>query len=209
MPAGYKRKVKKGDIYGNYKIIKEVKGKHGRRFLCENIKNGEQKEVRLCHLVTGSIKGMTKDEFSKKISIHGKSKTRIWNIWMGMRARCYRKSEVSYKYYGGRGIKVCDAWKDSFENFYNDMCNGYCENLTIERIDVDGDYSKENCRWATKSEQSMNKRKTIYLKYKGEKKPLMQWSKELGISAKLLRQRIGTYGWSTKKAMETPKRGSL
>lgn len=92
---------------------------------------------------------------------HGKSKTRLYGILADMRQRCTNPNNKSYKYYGGRGIKVCDEWLDKdkgFTSFYNwAMANGYSDDLTIDRINPNGDYSESNCRWATASEQNFNK----------------------------------------------------
>ena len=105
---------------------------------------------------------------------HQKSKTRIYRIWAQMRTRCNNENYFEYRYYGGRGIKICKRW-DKFENFYEDMFKNYKDNLTIDRIDFNGNYKKSNCRWATIKEQCLNKRmfklsrekiKEIRIKYK-------------------------------------------
>ena len=84
---------------------------------------------------------------------------RVFAVWTFMLARCYDPEHVGYKYYGGRGITICEEWKDDFLNFYDwAMANGYRDDLTLDRIDVDGKYEPKNCRWATMKEQTANKR---------------------------------------------------
>lgn len=107
---------------------------------------------------------------------HGLSNTRLYEIWCGMKKRCYNKSSESYDDYGGRGIDICEEWKQDFKKFYDwAMSHGYKENLSIERKNNDKGYSPENCRWATSREQSLNKRNTIYYSIMGINKPLIEW----------------------------------
>lgn len=101
---------------------------------------------------------------------HHHSKTRCMKIFYGMRKRCYDKNCADYKNYGGRGIKIYSEWYKNCESFYNWATNnGYADSLTIERIDVDGDYCPENCKWVTKTEQARNKRNTVKIFYEGQK----------------------------------------
>jgi hypothetical protein len=91
--------------------------------------------------------------------IHQKSGTKIYWVWGSMKDRCTNQNNVAYNNYGGRGVKVCDRWLESFENFYEDMKFKYREGLTLERIDVNGDYEPGNCKWVTREDQNRNKRK--------------------------------------------------
>lgn len=98
---------------------------------------------------------------------HGLSKTPIYKVWQGIKSRCYNPKTINYCNYGGRGITMCEEWL-TFEGFYEDMAESYKRGLTIERIDNDKGYSKENCKWATRLEQSNNKRDNIIITYNGE-----------------------------------------
>lgn len=136
---------------------------------------------------------------------HGKMNTRLYSVWRGMKERCTRESSISYKYYGCRGISVCDEWKESFAAFYKwSIENGYKENLTIDRIDINGDYSPWNCKWYTWDEQQRNRRDNWYITYNGETKVIQDWAKYLGIKQVTLRARINKLGWSIEDAFTTP-----
>lgn len=131
--------------------------------------------------------------------------TRLYHIWDGMKARCYNMNHVAYKNYGGRGISVCKDWRKNFESFYKwAIENGYQERLTIDRIDNDGDYCPQNCRWATYQEQSENRRNTVLLTVLGETKTISEWSAETGISKSCIRYRSKS-GWSEDKIFSNPK----
>ncbi len=114
------------------------------------------------------------------------SYSKEYRIWSYMKSRCYNKNNIFYQNYGGRGITVCDRWKNSFENFYSDM--GKCPNgHSIDRIDNDNGYFPENCKWSTRSEQDRNKTNSVFITYKGETKILSDWAKLFHITTQKIR----------------------
>lgn len=140
---------------------------------------------------------------------HGEYKTRLYRILKGMKRRCYNKNDESYHNYGGRGIKIYQNWLDDFLSFKEwAIENGYKDCLTIDRIDVNGNYEPKNCRFISISEQQDNKVNTIYVEYKGETKTLSQWSKHLGVPYNNMRSRYfrGKRGEELMKPFKTRKR---
>jgi hypothetical protein len=135
---------------------------------------------------------------------HGKSGTRTHRIWRGMKTRCFNVNHPAYGDYGGRGITVCDQWKDSFEAFLSDM--GECpEGHSIDRANNDGNYEPGNCRWASRSEQARNTRRNRIITYRGESKTLTEHAQDAGIPMKDLWARLES-GWTIEDALETPIR---
>jgi hypothetical protein len=131
---------------------------------------------------------------------HGMWKTRLYGIWRNMKCRCYTPNATAYDCYGGRGIVVCDDWKNDFMSFYNWAYeNGYKDDLTLDRIDVDGNYEPSNCRWATMKVQSNNTRSNHIIEYNGEKHTMTEWAEILGMKRKVLEHRIER-GWTTERA---------
>lgn len=140
-------------------------------------------------------------------SKHNHCYERIYNIYEKIKSRCYTETECSYKYYGGKGVKVCDEWlgKEGFTNFYEwSMNNGYSDDLTIDRIDYDGNYSPDNCRWVNMITQQNNKSSNHRLTYNGETHTISEWSKIYNIPYDRLQARIKR-GWSIEKSLLTPK----
>lgn len=118
--------------------------------------------------------------------------TRLHWVWRAMNQRCNNPNNKAYKNYGGRGIRVCSAWQGvyGFTNFSEwAVSNGYKEGLTLDRINNNENYCPENCRWVTNGIQALNKRTTVFVTYKGETKPLIQWSRELGVPYSCLQTR--------------------
>ena len=134
-------------------------------------------------------------------TIHGMSHSRLHHIWNAMTQRCSNPKAISYKYYGGKGITVCDEWKSSFKSFYEwAMANGYADNLSIDRIDSNGNYEPSNCRWTTNKEQQNNTSYNHRLTYCGETHNITQWAEIIGISRMALYNRIRR-GWDIERAL--------
>ena len=133
---------------------------------------------------------------------HGMTGSTEYTVWQGMLQRCSNPNSEKWHWYGGRGISVCIEWLE-FDNFYKDMGNRP-EGKTLDRINVNGDYSPENCRWATPEEQMRNVRTNHHITYNGKTQILQDWANELGISAQTICRRINHYGWSAEKALSTP-----
>ena len=159
-------------------------------------------------------------EFRKSVekdkSFKGMTDTRLYHIYHAMKSRCYNAAFFHYKYYGGRGIKVCNEWlgNNGFRNFYNwAIRNGYDDSLTIDRIDFNGNYCPENCRWATWIEQANNRRKrekkihkkreTLTITYKETTMTIQEWADKLGLSYQVISNRLKK-GWSVEQTLETP-----
>lgn len=133
----------------------------------------------------------------------GHSKTRLYVIWQGMRMRCYNPSNGQYKRYGGRGIGICTDW-NNWDNFYKwAIENGYSDDLTIDRIDVDGDYSPENCRWVDYTVQANNTTRNVRYTFDGENHTISEWVRLKGISQSALRSRLRS-GWPVERALTEP-----
>ena len=149
---------------------------------------------------------LSRDKSKEHNSKHGQSRTRLFTIWSGMRHRCRNPKLREYPDYGGRGIKVCKEWDDSFEAFRDwAMSHGYTEELTLDRIDNDGNYEPSNCRWITMKEQQANKRNNVLLTYNGETHIAKEWARRTGLSYRLIMCRLH-YGWSAERTLSTPPR---
>ena len=123
--------------------------------------------VNLTHNITRSCGCLHKETMILLKTTHNLSRTKIYKVWRGMKSRCYNKNNKAYKHYGGRGITVCEEWKNDFMSFYNwANDSGYKQGLTIERINNDGDYCPKNCSWVTQSDQCRNQRTTVFVKFR-------------------------------------------
>lgn len=166
------------------------------KWLCQcSCPKGNTKEVKADHLKEGKVKSCGCLRLPKDT----KCKTQEYKIWKEMRQRCYNPNRPQYKDYGGRGIRVCERWND-YDNFISDMGPRPGPEYSIDRIDVNEDYTPENCRWATKTEQNNNKRNNRLLTYDEKTQTLAEWSKETGIVTDTIDTRLRS-GWDIEKAL--------
>ena len=160
-----------------------------------NLKNGHTKSCGCLRV------NRCKTNFTK----HGLEHTRLYGIWSDMRLRCYDEKNIAYHRYGGRGITICDEWKNDVKAFYDwATANGYKDSLTIDRIDNDGNYCPENCRWATVKEQASNRRSNILVTHNGKTQTMKKWANEVGTPYKVVWARMQKLGWSAERALTEP-----
>jgi hypothetical protein len=173
----------------NNLLILETYTKNKRRYAKCQCDCGNETEARYDCIMSGNTKScgcLGKETQFKKT--HGMFGTRPYNIWLGMKDRCNNTSKNS-KWYKDVGITYDKSW-DIFENFWTDMKEGYCDDLTLERIDTNGNYEKSNCKWATREEQSNNKRNNHLVTYNNETKTVTQWSRIFNIKVSLILSRL-------------------
>ena len=209
------------------------KGMTGQRFgrlsvICQSESTREWKACWECRCDCGVIKnirgsdlrsgltrscGCLRDEVSgsriRSLSLkHGLRKTREYNIWQQMIARCSNSNHPSYHYYGARGIQVCPKWKASFEAFLQDMGAAPSMDYTLDRFPQrSGNYETGNCRWATATEQSRNRDACRMVEYDGKLLPVSEWAEVTGLTASAIYQRLNR-GWDATSALTTPLRKS-
>ncbi len=194
-----------GQKFNHLTAIYSISGPSGRLWYCK-CDCGKMKEKPLSgyQLKTGKVKDCGCIKKKNGMYKHGQYDTKLYKVWSAMKHRCNNPNDESYHNYGGRGITYFHEWKE-FEPFYEWATkNGYEEGLTLERIDVNGNYEPDNCTWIPKSKQTSNRRVNKYITYKGETKIMKEWAKELGIDYHVIQSRITKLGWSVEKAFETP-----
>lgn len=169
---------------------------------------GNETDVVYQQLKSGKTKSCgcyRRDKLTHDNITHNQSKTRLYKIYIGMKKRCYNEKSDSYSYYGGRGITICDEWLNSFETFKKwSMDNGYSENKSIDRINVDIGYCPNNCRWTDLLTQANNKSDNTYLEFNGERMTIAEWGRKTGISCYTISKRIRS-GWSIEDALTKSK----
>jgi hypothetical protein len=209
-----------GNKYGKLTAISyQGNDKHGKAVWLCRCECGNEKFFVGCDLRSNKIascgclqKELASEYCRKNKSKHKMCDTRIYSIWVHLKERCISKKSDNFKNYGGRGITICDKWLD-FEGFYEDMGRSYEEhikifgenNTSIDRIDNNKSYMKDNCKWSTLIEQSNNKRNNKHILYNGETMTLAEASRKFKINYDALLKRLKK-GWSAEKALLTPIR---
>lgn len=198
--------INEGEQYNQLTVMKEVAPRRTnngnlRVFLCK-CSCGVEKEILLGALRSGKIKGCgcMRGRHANRYSVHGQWDKPVYGAWRDMIQRCTNPNNAQFKNYGDRGISVCEEWMTA-KNFIDwAFRNGYDDSLSIDRIDVNGNYNPENCRWVSMQVQHSNKRSNIVIEYKGVKRTLRQWSKITGVNHETLRRRLKD-GWDTERAL--------
>lgn len=146
---------------------------------------------------------LAKEKSRERMTTHGKSTSKAYSSWNAMMKRCYQKTHNGFDDYGGRGVTVCESWH-TFENFYADMGDPE-DGMTIDRLDNAGNYSLDNCRWATKTEQNENRKVTKWLELNGVRQTQAKWAAQLGMWPSSLARRLSVM--SVEDALTIPKKG--
>lgn len=227
-----KQRIKVGEVFGFWTVIQRgltVNNTCSHLCLCvcgverwvsgNNLRGGKTQS---CGCKSTEIRAQK----PLKIETHGESHqggkgTPEYRSWLRMRERCYYEKGVNYDNYGGRGVRVCDRWRNSFSAFLEDMGRKPAASHTLDRIDSNLSYScgkceecllnqwPANCRWADSSTQQNNKTNNKILEFNGKRQTMAQWAEELGINKKTLKARLGKYGWSVERALSTVSDGRM
>lgn len=194
-----------GSTFGRLTVVSEQEqsSRGARRFRCVcSCGNGET-VTELAHLRSGASQscGCLQIEATREANkAHGKSGTTLYVAWTNMFRRVEDENQRSYKNYGGRGISICPEWH-SFEAFERDMGPSHVKGMTLERIDVNGNYAPGNCTWADRTTQVRNRRTTWRIEFHGEIRPMAEWCEVLGLNYTTVRRRIRTLGWTEERAL--------
>lgn len=177
------------------------------RCVCGNVK-----EIRVDYLIHNNVKSCGCLKHKSYTTTHGESGSRLYGVWSNMKDRCYNPNNGYYALYGGRGIKLCPEWEHNYSAFRDwALANGYQDDAghyqcTIDRIDNNGDYCPENCRWVGMVRQCNNRSSCRYVTRNGRTLSLKQWCQELNMAYKSVHTRI-RHGWDVEVALTTPFRG--
>jgi hypothetical protein len=195
-----------GRIFGRWRILGPGPLVKGTRFWACVCTCGEERLVHHYNLVRKKTKSCgcyQREDTSRRRRTHGRSGHPLYSQWQAMRARCLYPHHRDYRFYGARGIMVCEEWKE-FDGFLRDMEAGWRKGLTIERVDVDGDYEPSNVRWATQAEQARNTRRTIFLDSPWGTLPASDCARRLGIGVSVFLARYHR-GWPPERLYSARK----
>ena len=198
-----------GKTFGYYTVISRAPNdKHGSAMWLCRCKCGTEKVVRGSSLVSGVVQSCGcyhKEVVASNGTTHRGTHTRLHNIWLNIKRRCYNPNFKHYSYYGGRGIVMCDEWLHDFAKFREwAVSNGYSDSLTIDRINQNGNYEPSNCRWVTRKHQQNNVRRNRLYTIDGETKTIAQWCEIYGVPHERTRRRVVNEGWDILDALTTP-----
>jgi len=196
-----------GKKYGRLIVIRELQDRGYARVVFCYCDCGNEKEIYLTNLRSGrttSCGCRHKEKVRKSSFVHGSRHTRLYSIWTNMKSRCHNSKSTGYENYGGRGIKVCKEWKNDFVTFERwAKSNGYSDDLTIERVDFNLDYSPENCEWIPIFEQSRNRRSLLLISKDGVTNSLKGWCRELGVNYKTVYTHMQRKKATPEEALDT------
>lgn len=215
MEIGRKYTELSGKRFGKLLVLRRVNrtedGDHAPIWECK-CDCGNMTKVKSGNLMNGKtnscgcIRRESTSELGRSRRVYSEAEKRLRSIWTDMLRRCEKPSNKDFRNYGARGIVVCNEWH-SFDTFKEwSFENGYASSLSIDRVDVNGNYSPSNCKWATVTEQANNKRNTQFVNYNGEKISVANLSREKGVSYPTLLSRIKA-GWDVETAVSKPVRG--
>ena len=188
-----------GKKFGSWEVISLLKEKTHSELTWEcKCECGKIRKVRSSYLIKGRSKSCGCKRQNHKT--HGMTASRIYRIWSNMHSRCNNPKVKSYSDYGAKGIKVCEEWS-IFENFFNDMSDGYSDNLTIERIDNSKGYCKENCKWITREFQAFNRTNSVIIEYNGDRYCLAELAKKINVPYNRMYQQIFKLKWDIEKVI--------
>ena len=157
--------------------------------------------------VVRTYNGQTNKNGDKRgcLITHGHSNHRLYGIWADMKKRCNNPKNKRYERYGGRGIGVCSEWANDFQSFYDwAIKNGYADSLSIDRINVDGNYEPNNCRWIPFAQQQRNTSRSRFVTARGETRTIAEWAEITGIKRDTIKDRLNKLGWSEEEAVTIP-----
>ena len=193
-----------GKKFGMLEVIEKAGiDKWGHKLYLCRCECGEEKIMKSHHIQKAQSCGC---QHGQNFKTHGMGHTRLNYIWSNMKARCQNPNIANYQKYGARGIRVCEEWR-TFEPFMEwALENGYTDELSIDRIDPNGNYEPDNCRWVDNHVQANNKNSNVFIEFSGEKKKVAEWAVETGINSSTILKRLRS-GWDIKDILTKPVRG--